>query len=97
MKGDSGAMLILNVQVKELFMCQVAYFSRKLSVYLPLTEFGDNYNFLLLRKLLKLLKVPWAQVVNKRKFDNSKDTSETNGCSIILFGWASLKVSRLTI
>lgn len=69
MKGDSGAMLILNVQVKELFMCLVAYFSRKLSVYLPLTEFGDNYNFLLLRKLLKLLKVPWAQVVNKRKFD----------------------------
>ena len=58
MKRDSGAILTLNVQVKELFICQVDCFSRKLSVYLPLTEFGDNCNFILLRELLKLLKVP---------------------------------------
>ena len=31
-KRDSGAILTLNVQVKELFMCQVDCFSKKLSV-----------------------------------------------------------------
>ena len=44
---------------KRTFVCQVDYFARKLSVYLPLTEFGDNYNFILLKELLKLLKVPY--------------------------------------
>ena len=39
-------------------MRQVAYFPRQLSVYVPLTEFGDNWIILLLRELFRLLNSP---------------------------------------